>query len=166
MSIKDFFEKNSFWGIVTLISFCGVILLFIVFTPLLLLLPGIFPEWLLSALEWILIILFVLFVFSSGLRVDEIKKAISKSREREEEELREKEAELLRKKQKCLERENELLEMEKVNLLSEELYRKLDEAFANNQVEECLKLRDMILENHSRFTKMKEEYDKKWQDEL
>lgn len=166
MSIKDFFEKNSFWGIITVISFCGVILLFIVFTPLLYFLPNVFPNWLLSALEWVLIVLFVLFIISSGLRVDEIKKAISKSSADKEKQLREKEAEMLRKRQEYLERENDLLEMEKVNLLSEELYRKLEEAFANNQEEECIKLRDMILENHSRFTKMKEEYDNKWQDEL
>ena len=62
-------------------------------------------------------------------------------------------------------KEQELLEIEMVHLEASSLNRKLKLAFDEGRQEECVMLRDKILEKHSQFERMMKEYDKKWKEE-
>ena len=78
---------------------------------------------------------------------------------------KEKEQNYINEQMKINAKEQDLLEMEKVNLDNEILYRKLKQAFDDNRQEECVMLRDKILENHAKHERMLEEYNKKWKQE-
>ena len=165
MSIKAFINKlkeYNIWGLLAATCLLGIVLILVILVLVLVFSIPISDEFL-SVLEWFTFILVIGFIVSYSLKDVAIINAINRSKGRNDIERKKKDSDFLVKKQELYEREKEILEWQKVVNDMEISYRRLNEAYNNNQIEDCMRLRDEILEAHELCTKVREAYENKWE---
>lgn len=107
MSIKQFFAKYSFWGILTLVSFCALVGGCLILIPVFIIFKGANLEWLINFLKWAAPILFAIFLLSSQMHTSDLKKDVEEAYRRTQ---NNKELESINKRMELLEKEKQLNE--------------------------------------------------------